>query len=45
MPPDMSADLHAQGMLSTKEAPYVYDRNGVVIANLQYWIKDGGPVF
>jgi hypothetical protein len=45
MTPYLSADLHAQGLLTTAEAPYIYDKHKVPVSNLTYWIKDGEPVF
>lgn len=45
MTPRMSADLHAQGILSTSEAIWVYNSNGQVVANSAALIKDGEPVF
>jgi len=45
MTPQLSADLHQQGLLPTTEAMWIYDREGRVIANLRAMIKDGEPVF
>lgn len=44
MTPQMSADLHAMGLLSLDEALWVY-RDGRISANLAAMIKDGEPVF
>ena len=45
MPPQLSADLNQQGLITTTEALWIYDREGRVIANLRAMIKDGEPVF
>lgn len=45
MSPQLSADLHRQGILTTKEAMWIYDKDGRVIANQRAMIKDGEPIF
>lgn len=45
MTPSLSADLHQQGLITTTEALWIYDKEGRVIANLSAMIKNGEPVF
>lgn len=39
------ADLHRQGIIPTKDALWVYNREGRIVANLAAQIKDDEPVF
>lgn len=45
MTPQLSAGLHAQGLLMTAEALWVYGDQGRIVANKLAMIKDGEPVF
>ena len=45
MTPQLSADLHAAGLLTTREALWVYGDRGRIVANVTAMIKDGEPVF
>ena len=45
MTPQVSADLHAAGLLTTTEALWIYGDQGRVVANKLAMIKDGEPVF
>lgn len=45
MSPQLSADLHQQGILTTTEAMWIYDKDGRVVANIAVLIKNGEPIF
>jgi hypothetical protein len=45
MTPAMSVYLHTAGILSTSEALWIYNSDGMVVANKAAMIKDGEPVF
>lgn len=45
MTPQLSADLHDQGLITTAEALWVYGDQGRIVANKLAMIKDGEPVF
>lgn len=45
MTPHLSADLHAAGLLATKDALWIYGDRGRIVANLKAMIKDGEAVF
>lgn len=45
MTPQLSADLHAAGLITTIEALWVYGDQGMIVPNSVSMIKDGEPVF
>lgn len=45
MTPQLSADLHAAGLLTIYEALWVYGDRGMIVANQKAMFKDGEPVF
>ena len=45
MTPKLSADLHLQGIIPTRDALWIYNSEGRIVANLAAQIKNGEPVF